>query len=224
MFKIILLALFTMVQQPKPELIYVGDPMCSWCYGVSEEMAQVKNHFDAKVDFKVVTGGLRPYNTETMADLKDFLTHHWEDVHKASGQKFNYGILDSTDITYDTEPPSRATVVVRRLKPEVEFEFFKAIQRTFYLENKNMHLKESYHDVLKSLSVNTAEFDKLFVSDEMKNLVRQDFTKARRLGVSSFPTLLLKTGEDVHVVARGFSDSASMIAEIDKLLAAAKSN
>ncbi|KAA3621349.1 MAG: DsbA family protein, partial [Bacteroidetes bacterium] len=175
-------------------------------------------HFENEVDFEVVLGGLRPYNKETMADLKDFLTHHWQDVHKASGQEFNYDILDDQNITYDTEPPSRAVLAVRELKPELEFDFFKAIQKVFYFENKNMHLAESYHEVLKDMEIDLEAFDKLFASEDLKALVKMDFVRARQLGVSSFPTLLIQVGDSVNLVARGFSNKDEMIAEIDRIL------
>ena len=70
------------------------------------------------------------------------------------------------------------------------------------------------------LASDIAEFEKLFASEEMKELVKNDFNKARKLGVNSFPTLLLQTGEEVHVVARGFASKATMIREIDKILKA----
>ena len=27
------------------EIIYVGDPMCSWCWGISNHLKELKNHF-----------------------------------------------------------------------------------------------------------------------------------------------------------------------------------
>ena len=67
--------------------------MCSWCYGISDELTIVHQHYD-HIPLELVKGGLRPYNTETMSDLKSFLQHHWEEVNKRSGQEFNYGVLD----------------------------------------------------------------------------------------------------------------------------------
>jgi putative protein-disulfide isomerase len=217
MIEWILLALSTSIQ-PKPKLIYVGDPMCSWCYGIAEELAEVKKHYYDELDFEVILGGLRPYNKQTMVELKDFLTQHWQDVHNASGQAFNYDILNDETIAYDTEPPSRAVLVVRRLSPDKEFDFFKAIQQLFYLENKNMHQAESYHEVLMDFEIDVTHFDDLFGSEEMKGLVKLDFARARQLGVNSFPTLLLQVGESVHVVGRGFNKKQDMIQAVAMIL------
>jgi len=217
MIELILLALSTSIQ-PKPKLIYVGDPMCSWCYGISEELAMVKQHFEDELDFEIVIGGLRPYNRQTMAELKDFLTQHWLDVNSRSGLEFNFDILNDETITYDTEPPSRAVLVVRRLSPEKEFEFFKAIQRVFYFENKNMHLAESYHEVLKRMDIDVEIFNVLFDAEEMRALVKLDFARARQLGANSFPTLLLQAGDSIHLVNRGFTKKQQMIRAIERIL------
>jgi len=206
------------LNNPEAQLIYIGDPMCSWCYGIAEELRATKDHFADQVKFEMVMGGLRPYNTQTMADLKDFLSHHWSDVNKASGQKFNYGILDSTQITYDTEPPCRASVVVRDMNQELEFDFFKAMQKTFYFDNKNMHLADSYFKILDNLKLNKEEFIERFNSDEYKMLVRKDFEKSSEMGVRSFPTVILKKNGQSTVIAQGFATKEEMIKNINAAL------
>lgn len=206
-------------QSTKDKIIYVGDPMCSWCYGVSQEVVVLHDHYADTKDFELVMGGLRPYNKETMADLKSFLTHHWDDVHKASGQEFNYDILDSAGITYDTEPPCRATVVVRALDPSKELVFFKKVQKAFYLENKNLHLTASYLPIIKELGLDAEQFTKLFESDEMKEKVKLDFQRAQTLGVTSFPTIILEHNGQRTIVAKGFASSESMIANIERISA-----
>ena len=205
-------------QDTKPTLIYVGDPMCSWCYGFAPELEQVVDRFSEQLDLELVMGGLRPYNQETMTDLKSFLTHHWEDVHKASGQAFEYGILDRSDLAYDTEPPSRAAVVVRQLDPDKELAFFKQIQVDFYKNNKDLSQAESYHDNLKNLGLDTVQFDQLFNADPAKQAIRNDFERARQFGVSSFPTMLLQIDDEVKVVAKGYRTSAAVISAVESLL------
>lgn len=116
-----------------PELIYVGDAMCSWCYGFSPEITATKEHFKNKLEFKLLNGGLRPYTKEPMdAEMKRFLEKHWKEVAKISCQAFSYHILaDSSRFVYDTEPAARAVATVRKLKPGSEFDFFKRFKILF---------------------------------------------------------------------------------------------
>ena len=203
-------------QDNKATLIYVGDPMCSWCYGLSEELTAVREHYGDDLDYELVLGGLRPYNTETMTDLRDFLTHHWEDVNKASGQPFSYEILDNSEITYDTEPPCRAVRIVRELDADSAFDFFGAVQSDFYLNNKNLHLAESYHESIeKYTSLSIEEFDTAFASAKAKEDIKLDFQRSSELGVRSFPTIILKVNGEHTVVAKGFLRASQMQGNID---------
>ena len=71
----------------QPTIIYIGDPMCSWCYGIAPELAKLKEAWAGKAEFKVLMGGLRPNATEPIdQEMKDFLAHHWDEVHKRSKQ------------------------------------------------------------------------------------------------------------------------------------------
>jgi putative protein-disulfide isomerase len=200
---------------PRPKLIYVGDPMCSWCYGIGQNLEDVMEKYSDKLDYELVMGGLRPYNTQSMSELKSFLTHHWEDVNKASGQVFTYGILDDTQITYDTEPPCRATVIARDMAPLQAFKFFKCTQEAFYQDNKNMHLVESYHSILDELKMDKEEFTKRFHSAEMKEKVKLDFAKSSSMGVSSFPTIILEYKGQYHLIAKGFATVDQMSERIE---------
>ena len=85
-FCLLLFAFFTMTttQAQQDTLFYIGDPMCSWCYGFSPEVSKIKTALDKNTEFKIIVGGLRPNGQETMTDLGDFLKHHWEEVAQRS--------------------------------------------------------------------------------------------------------------------------------------------
>ncbi len=215
------LLLITLMYTPieeKPKLIYIGDPMCSWCYGIAPELEGIQSEYKDLLEFELILGGLRPYNTQTMTDLKDFLTHHWEEVHQRSQQKFNYKILDDANITYDTEPPCRANMIVREMHPEKSFAFFHASQHAFYEENKNMHLAESYADILSTLEINEEKFNSAFASAEAKERIKEDFNKAQALGVNSFPTVVISHQDKMYIIAQGYATQEKMSERIRKIL------
>ncbi|MDB5269973.1 MAG: hypothetical protein JWP58_3013, partial [Hymenobacter sp.] len=43
---------------PLPELLYVHDPLCGWCYGMSPVISQVQREFAGRVDVSVLCGGM----------------------------------------------------------------------------------------------------------------------------------------------------------------------
>lgn len=202
--------------QAQEKLIYIGDPMCSWCYGFAPQLEKLVDQHKSKMDIELVTGGLRPYNTTPINEMKDFLSHHWEEVNNASQQPFNYEILDRTDVKYDTEPSCRAVVVVRHMDAAKEFEFFKKTQEAFYFQNKDLRSVESYYPILEELGLDKELFTKRFNSDEYKELVKQDFKRAVDLGINGFPSLLLQTKGKLIVLARGYT-SADQVNETIKV-------
>lgn len=206
------------------KLIYVADPMCSWCYGFGPELTTLLNGIpDTQVE--IVLGGLRAYNTELMdEELKATLLSHWEKVEQASGLPFSKAGLSHTGFIYDTEPACRAVVVARMLAPERALAVFHAIQHGFYAEG----LDTTKGDVLAKISVdalnknggNIAQTDFLAVwsSEEAITATNNDFLQIQRWGVTGFPTLVLEHGGELHLVTSGFVRTEDLIERLQALV------
>lgn len=205
--------------QSDSKLIYVGDPMCSWCYGFTDELsATIEIMAGEDVTTEFVMGGLRPYYNVPMTEMKDFLSSHWKDVHNATGQVFTYDILDREDLVYDTEPPCRAVVVMRSLAKGKTATFFKNVQHAFYYQNKDLSQASGYYNLLKGTGISPEAFKRAFDSDEMKGAVKEDFAQAGKLGVSSFPTLLLQKDGEAQIIAQGYAKHEVLISKIRQAL------
>jgi len=201
------------------QLIYVADPMCSWCYGISEEVASLKSKYAEKMGFQLVMGGLRPYNTETMQDLGEMLSHHWDAVEERSGRPFKRDILSDVSFIYDTEPPSRAVISMRAINPEAEFDFFKDVQVAFYRDNENTNDEQTYVNLLPKYGVDAETFLKYYHSEGMKSAVKVDFAIASKLEVRGFPTLMLESDEAYHVISRGYAPVTTLEIRIQAIIA-----
>ena len=202
----------------KAQLMYFGDPMCSWCYGFSEEFSEAVSNLGNQVELQFVMGGLRPYNKESMLDLKSFLLDHWQEVSARTGQKFSYDILEEPEMLYDTEPACRATVTFREMYPGRTMDFFKAIQHAFYFKNKNPNIAATYTEIVQSMGLESALFEKNFLSDEMKLKVKEDFEFSAGLGAQSFPTVILKKGDDYYLVAEGYAKAEVVEKNVLKII------
>ncbi len=204
--------------QDKATLMYIGDPMCSWCYGFSTELDEAITELSEEVDFELIMGGLRPYNTETMAELKPFLEEHWNDVQERTGQKFSHDILEEKEMLYDTEPACRAVVTMKELDPELAYIYFKSVQHAFYFQNKNPNSIDTYVDLAVKLNVDELAFRQKFESIEMKDAVKIDFNLSAEIGATSFPTLILKKGDTYFLITRGYSKSEVVVKNVRKVL------
>jgi putative protein-disulfide isomerase len=190
--------------QPDLELVYVGDPMCSWCWG----FAPVLEQLDARFTFPIrtVAGGLRPGDAGEVLDdrLRAVLLHHWDQVAERSGQPFDRRSLDREGWRYDTLVPDTAVVAMRAEAPDETLRFFTSLQRAFYADAIDITDREVYPDLVAGFPVDPGRFGELLDSDDMRRATEEDFAEARRLGASGFPTLLLRDGDEMFLATQGY--------------------
>ena len=201
---------YSWLQAQNPTIIYIGDPMCSWCYGFAPEITKVKEALPDH-EFKVVLGGLRPQGTETMADLGDFLEHHWKEIEKRTGLPINYGSIGDDSFILDTEPGCRAIVVAREMKPEIELDFFKAVQRAFYIDNKDMRSEKTFIEIADKFGLDTSAYAQKFNSEEARYNTRSDFQFAAEMGIKGFPSVIVRHNSQLYLAANGFRDAEDLL-------------
>lgn len=187
------------------ELIYVGDPMCSWCYGFGPEIEALDKRFDFPT--RVIAGGLRPGPAAQPLDaaLRATLLHHWEAVAERTGQPFEPSGLDREGWLYDTLVPDTAVVVMRQHNPEAVLRFFGRLQRAFYAEGVDVTDPGEYPGLVNDFDVDPDEFVEALTSDRARKATYEDFGQARGLGANGFPALYLRAGDEVFLVSRGYA-------------------
>lgn len=211
-------------------LVYVGDPMCSWCYGFGVPLHQLLEQLPG-VPLAVVLGGLRAYNKQVMPDtLKATLHHHWEEVTKRSGKPFGKGQFDRDGYIYDTEPACRAVVTIRVHAAEQTLAVYHAIQHAFYAEGRDITQTSVLADVWQSLldslpsgqiSFSRDEFIKAFESDIIKTQTHNDFAMAQQWGIRGFPALIAVVNGEAQLVANGYMEADEMLQRVQQVFASA---
>jgi putative protein-disulfide isomerase len=208
-------------------LIYIADPMCSWCYGFGKSLdALLAQPGDAApLQLALVMGGLRPYTTETLAAGRaDEIFGHWQHVHEASGLPFAQApktALHLPGFVYDTEPASRATVAVRTWWPQHVWRYFRAVQHAFYAEGRNVTQREVLADVAERLGLPRGNFEAAFDSAELQEATRRDFAQSQAWGIRGFPALVAEVGGGLHLVAHGYLPEEALRERLAVLPAAA---
>lgn len=188
-----------------PQVIYVGDPMCSWCWGMAPTLHKIAARAD--VETRVVVGGLRPGpSAEPLDDrLRAVLAHHWEKVAAVSGQPFDEAFLAKQGWVYNTELPAIAVTTMRQSLPVETLRFFTDLQKAFYADGIDITEPSSYEDLIADYRVDPAGFLAKMASPQGRARAWEDFAEARELGALSFPTLLLRVGDDTQVLSRGYA-------------------
>jgi len=187
------------------EIIYIGDPMCSWCWGFAGVINSIYRDFNNKAPLSIVLGGLHAYDDFPMSrEYKNNIRHHWEDVNKTTGAIFDYRFFDRDRFILDTEPACRAVVTIRKMQPNFALPFYESISRSFYTENKDTTILRTYKPLVEKLNIDFKVFEKKFYSDQIKVETKNDFNFAKKIGVTGFPTVLVKEGKKLALLTAGY--------------------
>ena len=199
----------------EPHLIYFADPMCSWCYGFSPVIEQVRQAYGRALPIRVIMGGLRPGTDKPMTDkAKTDIAGHWHHVHEASGLPFDPAVLDRKGFIYDTDPAARAVVVVRRQSEELALRYLGAAQRAFYAENRDVTSGEVLADLAADFGLDRSAFLVDWSSETAKQETWRDYATSQRAGVTGFPTLVGGPNDQgvYVVVTRGYAPPEQVLA------------
>lgn len=197
------------IKNEENALIYIGDTLCSWCYGFAPELDTfIANHPELKL--RMVQGGLRPNGVEMLHDMKDFLQSHYIEIEKRTGQPFDKQMFEKENFVLDTEPASRAVVVSRMMNPEIELSFFKAVQEAFYTKTKNITELKTFLEIAESLGLDSKKFAELFDDEEAKYTTKTDFQLSAEMGIKGFPSVVVKLNGQFFMISNGYREAEDL--------------
>ena len=205
-------------------LIYIADPMCSWCYGFGPELSRLIEGLPG-IPLEIMVGGLRTNNEEVMdAASKATLRSHWRQVQETSGLPFSDDGLAPDGFIYNTEQACRAVVAARMLAPHATFAVFQAIQHAFYADGLNVTQGEVLAKVAADaltkagFPIDVAKFQAMWASEAVIAATETDFVQTKRWGVNGFPTLVLERGEKLDLVTSGYVKTEALVEKLQALI------
>lgn len=186
-------------------LIYVMDPMCSWCWGFAPVLQALIEQAQARgVGADLVVGGLRRERTAMDHLARERTASYWRAVHEASGQPFNFEAGLPDGLVYDTEPACRALVAARGVDAKAAWKLAGLIQQAFYVEGRNVTLPPELVELAEAAGMPRSEFADRFDSQAVRDATAADFDWARNLGIAGFPTLLAKHDGQLALLTNGY--------------------
>ncbi|HGM5490112.1 TPA: DsbA family protein [Serratia fonticola] len=205
---------------------YIGDPMCSWCWGISPTVKQLAEVCDQHgLSFVMTMGGLRVGGGDAWdSAFKTFLKQEWSHIQATTGQPFGFSLLEQAQFNYDTEPACRAVVTAslllaeRGLPSSAALAFLAATQYKFYVHGQDPKTEAFYRDICEQVGLPFGEFCQKFTSQHAREAVNQDFARCRQWGVRSFPTLLLEQHGKISLLATGYVTAETLLNRLNAQL------
>ncbi len=203
-------------------LFYIGDPMCSWCYGMEDVLKDVQKYSSLNnIKFQTILGGLRSSGQVLWDDnFKSFLKNEWTKISATTGKSFSFSIFDLKNYDYDTTPACKAVLIAKILSKnnqKIVLEFFSKIQNKFYALSQDSKNLEFYKTICEELKLDFKEFSKLFEDDLIDKNLKDEFTFARSLS-SSFPSLIFVNENSKIAISIGYSNFETVKSRLDNLI------
>jgi len=202
-------------------LIYLMDPMCSWCWGFAPVFdALAARAAAAVVPVHLVAGGLRAGEQRPIdAAMRDYILGHWREVEKRSGQPFNFSGVLGEGFVYDTLPACRALVAGRMLDSKRTWPLVLRMQRAFYVQGQDIVKPQVLVDLAEEVGFRRSAFAESYDSDETGQALLDDFAFAQSLGISGFPTLLGEHGGSLALLTNGWQPLQALAPLLSRWLA-----
>jgi putative protein-disulfide isomerase len=198
-------------------LIYVADPMCSWCWGFRPVLERVREAMKGK-ELQYVMGGLAPDTDEPMpGDTRAYVQEQWRKVTEATGAEFNWDFWEVCRPRRSTYPACRAVIAAGLQGTDRAPEMFEAIQRAYYRQAGNPSDGSTLTKLADEIGLDADRFSTDLESEGVEQSLQDDFTFRRALGADRFPSLILQTGESRYdPLTLGYADAATVLARLDK--------
>ena len=192
-------------------LIYVMDPMCSWCFSFQPELEEfLGRHPSLKVEW--IMGGLAPDSDTPMNDdLRQSISSYWHEIEKRTQVSFNHDFWKVNTPYRSTYPACRAVIAAELLKAKSSLKMVKAIQSAYYREAKNPSLDETLISCAESIGLDKEQFIEVYQSAETERRFQEHLKISRQLQVRGFPALFCINDKDqAYPLTMGFCEAANL--------------
>lgn len=187
------------------ELIYVADPMCSWCWGFSPVIQTVAGLIKDRAALRVLPGGLRMDTQVALSQHEvDHIMAEWRRIAQQTGQPFDFERPLDTDYVYNTGPACRALSLMIRERPACGLDYLKSLQQAFYVGRRDLKEAEVLADYAQTYGLARADFLAGLEQPAAVEALDADVAFVRRCGVEGFPAVLLRSGSRIQRLTIGY--------------------
>ena len=201
-------------------LYYVHDPMCSWCWGFRPVWTEICKQLPPTAGIRYVLGGLAPDTDAPMPEhMRNTIQATWQRIEREiPGTSFNHAFWSDCEPRRSTYPACRAVIAARQQCNDADRSMLLAIQRAYYLHGRNPSNDAVLISLAQDIGLNVERFTGSLNSTETRSRLSEELQLRDRLGVSSFPELVLETGGELHGIKLDYLHASTVIAQLYALL------
>ena len=201
-------------------LVYVHDPMCSWCWAFRPALETLRRDLPLGLEFQRLLGGLAPEaDTPMPEDMQRYLQQTWRRIlQQVPDTEFNFEFWSRCKPRRSTYPACRAVIAARYQEPVAEDAMILAIQRAYYTQARNPSLKATLVDLSAEIGLDPVRFRAGLDAPETHDELLEEIATGRSLGADSFPELVLVSGDNRWQIPVDYREPQRMLEQINELL------
>ena len=198
-------------------LIYVHDPMCSWCWGFEPTRKELFAKLPASIELRRLVGGLAPDSDQPMPEaMRSALQQTWRRIEQMiPGTRFNFEFWTRNTPRRSTYPANRAVIAARLQDEENDPKMTAAIQRAYYLDARNPSDNSTLIELAGEIGLDAERFADDLVAESTDQQLRAEIGEARALGIDSFPSLAVLEDGRLRHIRLDYADADAMLREIE---------
>jgi len=199
-------------------LYYFHDPMCSWCWGFSNALRELRLGLMANIAFTRILGGLAADNSATMPiELQHQIQNGWRRIESMiPGIKFNFDYWAHCQPRRSTYAACRAVIAARRQGEQYDEIMTKAIQTAYYQQARNPSLDSTLIDIAGEQGLDQERFAVDLNSDTVNISLQKEIEFSRNLDVDSFPSLILMIDDKAIPIGIDYLNAETMLTMISR--------
>ena len=198
-------------------LIYVHDPMCSWCWGFEPTRKIIFETIGERMQIRRMVGGLAPDSDQPMPEsMRLMLQQTWQRIEQSiPGTRFNYAFWDECSPRRSTYPANRAVIAAREQGESFDPLMTARIQQAYYLEAKNPSDNPVLVELAADIGLDVERFAESLESDALQQRLLAEIESTRAMGINSFPSLAVHRDGILRHIGLSYTDPGAMLSEIE---------
>jgi len=198
-------------------LIYVHDPMCSWCWGFEPTRRKIFEALAGRMQIRRMVGGLAPDSDAPMpAAMRSMLQQAWLRIEQTiPGTKFNFEFWEKCSPRRSTYPANRAVIAAREQGDEYDAKMTARIQRAYYLEAKNPSDNSTLIELAADIGLDSEQFSASLVADSTQEKLSAEIQATREMGIDSFPSMVVLKADGLRHIGLNYTHPEVMLREIE---------
>ena len=197
-------------------LIYVHDPMCSWCWGFEPTRQKIFEAVAGRMQIRRMLGGLAPDSEVPMpAAMRSMLQQTWQRIEQMiPGTEFNFEFWQKCSPRRSTYPANRAVIAAREQGDEFDSRMTARIQRAYYLEAKNPSDESTLIELATDIGLDADLFATSLIAESTQHKLITEIQATREMGIDSFPSLAVQKADGLRHIGLNYTQPEVMIREI----------